>query len=149
MWDKRHHNSTKKILKELSLYAHKDGVKYSPRVQILMRELIALSNGDMSEAFVIRVLIALKKSNKRSLTSFEETYKVQWNERQQREKTQWEIFLPHNNEITKKHFSILGLPFSIISLKHFTKELITRNYLKSSTIIILIELKKSLKFHRN
>jgi hypothetical protein len=111
-------DKAKKILSELLLYTHKDGVKYTIRTSILITELIALSNHTFEYELTIKTLIGLKNANLKSIKSLNSQYKKYLDESRKTSK-KWTIILPYSNLLLKKKFRILNDGYKIINQKTF------------------------------
>jgi len=121
MWLEAKTDLIKEILNELLKHSSNKSVKYTPKVEILLQEIIALSNNTLDYGLIVKCLIELKKRNRRSLKSFKDFYFVLFEAHKKLESIVWDIFLPYKNQIVTKKFKIHGLNFSIISQKQFRK----------------------------
>lgn len=136
MWDAKHKENVNKIIRELLTYSSSSSVKHSPRTEILLTELIALSNQNLEYWLAIKTLTALKKSNRKSIVSFNEIYLKELAEFKKLKNKKWTIILPYNNLLLKRKFKILNEDFRIIKQSSFKRlinydkvlEAINKNY---------------------
>jgi hypothetical protein len=121
MWETINQKQVTKVIVELLRYSSDKSLTYTPKVQLLLQELIALTNKNLKYGLIIKSLINLKKENKKDLDSFKLIYASILEEYKIEEQNEWDVLLPYENDMLRRKFKVLGQEFSIVSLNTFKR----------------------------
>jgi hypothetical protein len=130
MWEEKYNKNFEQLIKELLKYTSEKGIRYSPRTQLLISEMIALSNQKLEYDLILKSLIKLQRKN--SIDDFKLVYKNIHVEHKKVQPKSWKIFLPYKNLLIKRKFKILGTEFKIINIKNFKAQVDISNLILES-----------------